>query len=72
MMLLSRVVKVTQAEFDKLLEYAFTTPIKRSIGKRWKRRKEYCDGNEEWLIGEYVGVLDDLHIRWSNLEINDA
>lgn len=48
------VERISRSLFDKLPEYSCTIPTGTTIGKVWRRKKDYYDESKGWLIGEYV------------------
>lgn len=68
------VVRLTQAEFNALLDYSASLPTGTTIGKQWKRRNDYYDESKGWRLGEYVEHPnpDLVGIRWRDIEIVPA
>lgn len=66
-----RVVRLTQQEFDELLDYSCSIPTGTIIGKKWKRRNDYHDESKGWMMGEYIqdpkGREDMVGIEWSDI-----
>jgi len=64
---------LTREEFDALPEYSCSIPTGTTIGKEWKRRKEYKSSCDEWSMGEYVeiGKKDRVGIAWADIEIEE-
>lgn len=69
-------MRLTQKEFDDLPDYSCSVPTGTTIGKRWKRRKDYYDqlalnDPTRWFIGEYVpcDTPGYVGIKWSVVEI---
>lgn len=58
-------------DFQALPDYSASIPTGTTIGKRWKRRKDYHDESKGWRLGEYVGHLnpDLVAIRWRTIEV---
>jgi hypothetical protein len=71
MIFTEKTVTVTKAEFDKLDEYSCSLPTGTTVGKSWKRKKDYHDESKGWLHGEYVEDPDPkmIGIRWRELII---
>jgi hypothetical protein len=65
------VARLTQHEFDALLDYSASLPTGTTIGKQWKRRNDYHDKSKGWRLGEYVehDNPDLVGIRWRDIEI---
>jgi len=64
-------VQLTRELFDKLGEYSCSLPTGVIIGKAWKRKVNYYDERDGWLLGEYESHPDPTKaiIRWSRIEI---
>lgn len=62
---------MSQEDFDALPNYSCSLPTGTTIGKRWKRRKDYYDESKGWLLGEYIPSDQDgcVGIRWTDLKI---
>lgn len=60
---------VTPAQFKALLEYSFSLPTGKYIGKVWKC---LCKGG--WFLGEYVEDPDPtmIGIKWRELIVVDG
>lgn len=59
-------VRMSQVEFDALIEYSTSLPTGVVAGKRWKRL-----GMTAWLLGEYTRYVGpaSMGITWSKIEI---
>jgi hypothetical protein len=62
------IVYMTGQEFDLLLEYNTSLPIRVTIGKQWKRR---LGSSEKWFLGEYIKDPNSewVGIKWSKIVI---
>lgn len=69
MILHDDLVMVTEREFRELPEYSCSLPTGQTIGKKWKRQKDYYDESKGWLMGEYIPDPDPemVGIRWRDL-----
>lgn len=60
-------IKMSNTEFQSLLEYSTTIPTGTTIGKRWRRNT-----GEGWLMGEYIpdpqGDPGMVGIKWRKIE----
>lgn len=58
-----------QEAFSALPDYSCSIPTGKTIGKRWKRRRDYTDESKGWLLGEYAEDPDPefVRIKWRNL-----
>lgn len=54
MILHDGLVVLTQKEFRELPEYSTSLPTGTTIGKKWKRQKDWQDASKGWLMGEYI------------------
>ena len=68
--------KMTQKEFDALLNYSCSNPTRLSIGKRWKRAKYYYNQTKnakDWWLCEIFPHQKDpenyVTIKQSRIEI---
>jgi hypothetical protein len=59
------------ADFAALPDYSCSLPTGTTIGKRWKRRRDYHDVDRGWVMGEYIEDPDPklVGIVWRDLEI---
>jgi hypothetical protein len=66
-------VRMTQAEFDALYDYSCSIPTRLSVGKQWKRRKNYHDEKQGWLLATVLpGDKENMvTINWTTIEIED-
>lgn len=66
-----RELTLTARQFDELPEYSCSFPTGTTIGKRWKRKKNYCDESEGWIVGEYydIGNQTEVGIRWYDVKV---
>ena len=75
-------LRLTQSEFNELLEYSCSLPTGQTVGKQWKRNDNAYRTPAQpprWSIGEY-GIpypegheyYGDIPITWYNVEITDA
>ena len=57
--------------FSSLLDYSSSLPTGTTIGKRWKRRRDYHDESKGWVMGEYLADSDPdyVQIKWRDLEV---
>ena len=64
-------VVLTQAEFDALPDYSCSIPSGTTIGKQWKRRRNYHDESSGWLRGEYAESTRPgrVLINWRNIVV---
>lgn len=68
-------LQLTQREFDDLPEYSCTFPTGQTIGKRWKRDRNFGNRSKTvgpvWDVAEYVEHEDPklVGIRWYEPEI---
>ena len=64
-------ITLSGTEFKKLRDYSSSLPTGTTIGKRWKRRKNYYDEDKGWLMGEYVehDGPNLIGIKWHEIEI---
>lgn len=64
---------VDQEAFDALYDYSASLPTGTTIGKRWKRRKNYHDESQGWILGEYAECSppdpQQVRIIWRELEV---
>lgn len=67
---------ITRREFDDLKNYSCSIPTLTTVGKRWKRAKEYSrqtDNPRDWILCEYVELdppnPDRVGIRYSQIAI---
>lgn len=62
-------VTLTPDEFNALLDYSCSLPTGTTIGKTWKRRVDYHDPSQGWLLGEYVesDKPDMVGIKWKRI-----
>lgn len=60
---------VEPADFAALLDYSCSLPSGTTVGKRWKRRRNYYDESQGWVMGEYVDHPDPerVGIVWRDL-----
>lgn len=60
------VIEMPQAEVDALLDYSFTLPTGKTIGKRWKRRLFGGPKSGAWVLCEYVEDPDPAYVGIRN------
>jgi len=62
---------LSQKAFDALGTYSWSSPTITTLGKQWKRRKNYRDDSKGWLLGEYVpnDKPNTVGINWMNIEV---
>lgn len=60
---------VTPEAFSSMPDYSCSVPTGTTIGKRWKRRRNYYDESQGWVMGEYVEHDDPgrVGIVWRDL-----
>lgn len=60
-----------QEAFNALPDYSCSLPTGTTIGKRWKRRRDYHDETKGWVMGEYVTHRDPnlTGIVWRDIEV---
>lgn len=71
-MLLDATTAVVDAEaFAALYDYSCSVPTGTTIGKRWKRRRDYYDETKGWVLGEYAAHPnpDVVRIVWRDLVV---
>lgn len=64
-------VTLTRKEFEALPDYSCSLPTGTTIGKQWKKRKNYYDESKGWVRGTYSKQLepDLVAITWENIWI---
>jgi hypothetical protein len=62
-------ITLTKTEFDELLDYSCSNPTGTTIGKRWKRRRDYHDETKGWDMGEYIEHPNPslIGIKWREI-----
>jgi hypothetical protein len=67
-------VVLTKDEFDALPEYSCSTPTGTTIGRLWKRKKDYDDETKGWKMGEYTPHYKPktVGIRWRHIVIEET
>lgn len=75
-LLLDSTTAIADAEaFSALYDYSSSLPTGTTIGKRWKRRRDYHDESKGWVLGEYAECNppnpDRVRIIWRDLEVVD-
>jgi hypothetical protein len=65
-------IKMSNAEFESLLEYSTTLPTGTTLGKKWRRHILAGPAQGEWWMGEYVpdpnGDPSMVGIKWRKIE----
>lgn len=70
--LLDAKTAIVDAEaFAALMDYSGSIPTGTTIGKRWKRRRDYYDESKGWVMGEYAADPNPDYVRiiWRDLVV---
>lgn len=64
-------VVMPKKEFDDLLDYSCSYPTGTTLGKEWKRRKNYYKEELGWWLCEYIesDIPGRVGIAYAHLEI---
>ena len=56
------VLRLTDREMTKMLEYSASIPTGKIIGKRWKRRLD--NEGKSWVVGGYEHLSPEDQLKW--------
>ena len=57
-----RTAVMERADLEELPDYSCTLPTGTTIGKRWKRRRNYYDESKGWVMGEYAPCAEPGYV----------